>query len=1294
MTCFKSNTPTLSVIFWLAFSIPFNLTFGQVDFAEQRSASQILESYPTFEDAVLNMTREEWTVVRKWEDFDELRYLTFLHEYKDSFAEERARRKELRIQQVMEDDECGCWVEPDDTYTRMVPPPGIGGLGPNEMAWVFQAEGGGGWDVDCSSDALQISMQTNQWEFELYGSTYSTFFVNSKGQISFGNPVLDWEPVEFPAAQYNQIAGYWQDIDITSIGEIKWKRTENAVYVNYIDVGYWSGNSNLTNSFQIIITYPESGILPEGSNAQVCYLDMNWAHGDFGGGGDGCCGATPGVTGADGESTNPNPLLSPHVQFGRFNLLDDSYNGPYGDAESEWDGINWLDFKYFNINTAELNNNLNPVPTANLGCDTVKICLGQEYNLNVEFLGPEPGQFVTLDVANDIGATNTIENFSQSDGATATVTGTFVGNEPGVNTVTMVATDDGPGAASTTVNIVIEVLDVVPPSIEVATEDGSGEFGICAGQELSVVASSVGGQEDVQDWSWNLNPSFWNGPTADIPFGGTFVVTGTTPTGCVVKENFEVIQTPFYLPAVSGTNVTVCAGESTIVVVVDVYAQYDWVADWNGGGGEILTGQGAPVATLVPGTYQLTVTDEGGCQGNRTFVIGTTSVSIPDLTVEPICDGSLEAGFDSVAFAGGYASPEDGFFTVQMLSGSNWNGAYLQVVVTHPDSTQEISLLESFGPLSIYPPIGGESYYPELELAYGDSITVTFVGSGNAAFDATLQVDIYNCESNCTGDNADNCFSATDMVDGQVIYEGAALCFVEEAEGAWTVNGPSTYSFSNPNQFNTIFYPEDFGLYEVCFTDDECEIPHCFDVEVNLPPTIQLSEDSPVYVCDGNDLGIQAFVDDEAGVATIDWPYPGTDDEVYNEYSWSQYTETTLTVVAENGCGQADAQLDVIAQFAPELPDELFLCDASSSIELDPIAGDQNFDIVYDWFLNGNPIDVNDNELDATTSGLYCVGVVNECYPNQGQAFACSEVVFVQDLSVSPFNSAGSITDCDGGGVEPGQFATLGVTDEFLQAVENVEFEDQTYTITWPDGTVTYPADGFVWTIPEETEYNNTEITIVINDPYGCEPQTATGTIFIGDAPFIDNPLPDGTTILCPEQPKLFVLNTQLNGPESAALFTWQVECADTLVVLVDSVGAYFDALEISADDLPPSCWNYDLSMVANVSNPCLSEGVEHEFTVFAEDCDVELINVFTPRDGNSENNGFQILGLEPWEDYPEGVKVRIFDRWGNLVFSSDRFSNDNPWYADGYAEGVYFSTVVLPNGNELSGTVHLYRSR
>ena len=36
---------------------------------------------------------------------------------------------------------------------------------------------------------------------DLYGATYGNFYVNSKGQISFGGDVIDWTPTGFPAAE-------------------------------------------------------------------------------------------------------------------------------------------------------------------------------------------------------------------------------------------------------------------------------------------------------------------------------------------------------------------------------------------------------------------------------------------------------------------------------------------------------------------------------------------------------------------------------------------------------------------------------------------------------------------------------------------------------------------------------------------------------------------------------------------------------------------------------------------------------------------------------------------------------------------------------------------------------------------------------------------------------------------------------------------------------------------------------------------------------------------------------------
>ena len=102
--------------------------------ADTRTPEKILQSYGGLDAAVIHMTREEWDIVRDWEGFDENEYLAALKKFKDSHAEKRNQLKEQRVNKVL-DNHCGCWTEPDETYLTLVPPPGLGGLGPNEVEW-------------------------------------------------------------------------------------------------------------------------------------------------------------------------------------------------------------------------------------------------------------------------------------------------------------------------------------------------------------------------------------------------------------------------------------------------------------------------------------------------------------------------------------------------------------------------------------------------------------------------------------------------------------------------------------------------------------------------------------------------------------------------------------------------------------------------------------------------------------------------------------------------------------------------------------------------------------------------------------------------------------------------------------------------------------------------------------------------------------------------------------------------------------------------------------------------------
>ena len=86
---------------------------------------------------------------------------------------------------------------------------------------------------------------------------------------------------------------------------------------------------------------------------------------------------------------------------------------------------------------------------------------------------------------------------------------------------------------------------------------------------------------------------------------------------------------------------------------------------------------------------------------------------------------------------------------------------------------------------------------------------------------------------------------------------------------------------------------------------------------------------------------------------------------------------------------------------------------------------------------------------------------------------------------------------------------------------------------------------------------------------------------------------------------------------------------------------------------------------------------------------DLFIPNIITPN-GDGKNDKFVILGLDA---YP-GSEVSIFNRWGNMVYTSADYKNN--WSGDGLVEGTYFYTVSVKTKagvKKYSGWVELLRS-
>ena len=75
--------------------------------------------------------------------------------------------------------------------------------------------------------------------------------------------------------------------------------------------------------------------------------------------------------------------------------------------------------------------------------------------------------------------------------------------------------------------------------------------------------------------------------------------------------------------------------------------------------------------------------------------------------------------------------------------------------------------------------------------------------------------------------------------------------------------------------------------------------------------------------------------------------------------------------------------------------------------------------------------------------------------------------------------------------------------------------------------------------------------------------------------------------------------------------------------------------------------------------------------------------NGITPNE-DGKNDAFEILN----SGCCESVSIKVYNRWGNLVYQNDDYKNDwkgvNQW-GQKLAQGTYFMVIELPNGNKKS---------
>ena len=319
---------------------------------------------------------------------------------------------------------------------------------------------------------------------------------------------------------------------------------------------------------------------------------------------------------------------------------------------------------------------------------------------------------------------------------------------------------------------------------------------------------------------------------------------------------------------------------------------------------------------------------------------------------------------------------------------------------------------------------------------------------------------------------------------------------------------------------------------------------------------------------------------------------------------------------------------------------------------MDPTSPDTP-DLEFEWYIDGGliPGEIAE-EYTAVSTGEFCVEVSNLC----GQGEACAEITIVGEI---PAPLEDNTVDCLGG-------STAVVVPDLPEG----------YTVVWPDGST-----DATWLVDNNGVYDGEVFCLDYTDPFGCATNTVCSYLFIGIPPTIaaEPILEEPFLTMCPEVEYEFDLSSV-----GAGEFEWWFDCNGEFVYFEDPT----DGVTVVSSMLPDDCWGYGITLTGSAINPCAVGGIRQEWEVLIDWCELIIPNVFTPDYGDDMNESFQITGLEVYDN----VNLRVYNRWGQLVYSSNDYKNDDAWRPNNEETGTYWYTMILPNGIDHSGSVTLLR--
>jgi Ca2+-binding RTX toxin-like protein len=133
-------------------------------------------------------------------------------------------------------------------------------------------------NLDDGSTQINITSVFGADGINLYGTAYTSIYLNTNGLITFNSAQASYTPTALTSLGQPNIAPFWTDIDISKGGEIYWDLDPSTgkVTITWLNVRAYSGPG--TNSFQVVLTSLGGGDV----GIEYIYGSVGFTNGGFG----------------------------------------------------------------------------------------------------------------------------------------------------------------------------------------------------------------------------------------------------------------------------------------------------------------------------------------------------------------------------------------------------------------------------------------------------------------------------------------------------------------------------------------------------------------------------------------------------------------------------------------------------------------------------------------------------------------------------------------------------------------------------------------------------------------------------------------------------------------------------------------------------------------------------------------------------------------------------------------------------------------------------------------------------